>query len=450
MTLQTSGPISLLDVQNEFGGTNPISISEYYGVDDGVPTSGIISLYDFYGKSASWFTVNVAGYDVNVVSSPQNNTGGFWNTYVNSYTGPDVFPPAGTYSGTLYVDPENPNPNTAVDLAIRSTVSGTFAYAANNSSTAVLAVNFTLTMTGSGSSAGFDVLSRRKAWDTDPFAIGGANTAVNRVILDGVQIFYHSYYVDLYTTTVVVEILSIAGGGSGGSASDEYAGGGGGSGGLIIQSSTLALATSYSVVVGAGGGGGSNGSNSSFGGLTAAVGGGLGGNDTAKGLPHNGSSGGSGGGGGNNNYSTNTTGGAGTSGQGNAGGASTGMNAGGGGGGGYSSVGSNNGGSGGSGYDLQTFRGGSSTLVAGGGGGGPSGAGQAGGGTSGSSGVVNTGGGGGGGDGSGGGNGGSGIVIIRYLGTSARATGGTITYVTIGSNNYVVHTFTASGTFTTN
>ena len=52
MPLQTSGAISLLDVQNEFGGSNPISISEYYGAASGVPTSGTISLSNFYGKSA--------------------------------------------------------------------------------------------------------------------------------------------------------------------------------------------------------------------------------------------------------------------------------------------------------------------------------------------------------------------------------------------------------------
>ena len=52
MALQTSGAISLLDVQNEWDGSAPISISEYYGVDTGVPGSGIISLDDFYGTSA--------------------------------------------------------------------------------------------------------------------------------------------------------------------------------------------------------------------------------------------------------------------------------------------------------------------------------------------------------------------------------------------------------------
>jgi hypothetical protein len=54
MTLQSSGPISLANVQTEFGGTNPIGINEYYGAATGVPSSGTISLNDFYGKSAGF------------------------------------------------------------------------------------------------------------------------------------------------------------------------------------------------------------------------------------------------------------------------------------------------------------------------------------------------------------------------------------------------------------
>ena len=56
MPLQSSGAISLSDIQTEFGGTNPISMSEYYRggayVTDnntGVPTSGTIDIGDFYG-----------------------------------------------------------------------------------------------------------------------------------------------------------------------------------------------------------------------------------------------------------------------------------------------------------------------------------------------------------------------------------------------------------------
>jgi len=48
-----TGTISLSDVQNVFGGTNPIGINEYYGVASGIPASGTISLQDFQGASAS-------------------------------------------------------------------------------------------------------------------------------------------------------------------------------------------------------------------------------------------------------------------------------------------------------------------------------------------------------------------------------------------------------------
>lgn len=71
MALQSSGPISLGDIQGEFGGSNPISISEYYGADTGVPASGTISLSDFYGTSAAvTVTFDLASYAVvDVVNS---------------------------------------------------------------------------------------------------------------------------------------------------------------------------------------------------------------------------------------------------------------------------------------------------------------------------------------------------------------------------------------------
>ena len=82
MVLQSSGPISLLNVQNEFGGSNPISITEYYGVDSGVPSSGTISLSNFYGKSSTPFLPLVFGYSD--TTSTTNNT--------NTYTGGPVAP----------------------------------------------------------------------------------------------------------------------------------------------------------------------------------------------------------------------------------------------------------------------------------------------------------------------------------------------------------------------
>ena len=63
MALQSSGAISLLDLQNEFGGSSPISISEYYNADDGVVTSGAISMNNFYSKARRL----AASYSTNIV-----------------------------------------------------------------------------------------------------------------------------------------------------------------------------------------------------------------------------------------------------------------------------------------------------------------------------------------------------------------------------------------------
>jgi hypothetical protein len=62
MPLPTSGPLSLNDIQTEFGGTNPIGLNEYYaggglvpagtsGTFGAVPSSGAISIQNFYGTS---------------------------------------------------------------------------------------------------------------------------------------------------------------------------------------------------------------------------------------------------------------------------------------------------------------------------------------------------------------------------------------------------------------
>ena len=62
MALQTSGAISLLNLQTEFGGANPIGLNEYYrggayvpntAQNSAVPTSGAIALSNFYGAAAA-------------------------------------------------------------------------------------------------------------------------------------------------------------------------------------------------------------------------------------------------------------------------------------------------------------------------------------------------------------------------------------------------------------
>lgn len=59
MVLQSTGTISLSNIQAEFGGTNPIGLNEYYSggpyvnaITTGVPALGQISLNHFYGKGA--------------------------------------------------------------------------------------------------------------------------------------------------------------------------------------------------------------------------------------------------------------------------------------------------------------------------------------------------------------------------------------------------------------
>lgn len=86
MTLPASGTISLNDLQTEFGGSNPIEISEYYRggglvpnitVNNAVPTSGQISLSNFYGAQAA--DPNPAAFDINNI-----NLSGVNSVYGNS------------------------------------------------------------------------------------------------------------------------------------------------------------------------------------------------------------------------------------------------------------------------------------------------------------------------------------------------------------------------------
>jgi hypothetical protein len=85
--LQSSGQISLLDIQTEFGGTNPIGMNEYYlnGIyvtgtgAAGIPTSGTISLFNFYGKEKV-----VSPPSVVVPAPVQTN---FVGTYLNPFPG---------------------------------------------------------------------------------------------------------------------------------------------------------------------------------------------------------------------------------------------------------------------------------------------------------------------------------------------------------------------------
>jgi hypothetical protein len=274
-----------------------------------------------------------------------------------------------------------------------------------------------------------------------------------------------TYRQQILTTTVApfeIDYLIVAGGGAGGNG---YGGGGGG-GGVITGSFTVTPGVSYSGSVGDGGPGRAFITNvragsgtSSFFEATAsiALGGGVGGiyNGNAPGITDTGSFGGSGGGGYVPPTAVTINSGSGFLLQGKGGG--TGVRLSGGGGGGATTVGiggsGNTGGNGGNGFTWLN-----SVVYGGGGGGigwtgGPGGTGGTGGGgngaylfgTSAQTGSNGLGGGGGGiiEDGTSG-KGGSGVVIARYLGTTQKATGGTVTT----SGGYTYHTFTSTGSFT--
>lgn len=92
MALPSSGPLTLTDIQTEFGGSNPIGLDEYYagganvpagtsGTYGAVPSSGAISIQNFYGTakvtSVKYFTgpanmgegISMNAYSTNNIAS---------------------------------------------------------------------------------------------------------------------------------------------------------------------------------------------------------------------------------------------------------------------------------------------------------------------------------------------------------------------------------------------
>ena len=318
-----------------------------------------------------------------------------------------------------------------------------------------------------------------------PSSFGERNTTTNQwVPIDvsgltfGTNGFYQKYVSGSTDTTFVdssnsnvftpteslsVNYLVVGGGGAGPASSGA---GGGGAGGMRTGTGHSVTAKDYTIVVGVGGTNWpdqdksmvASGGSSRFDGIVGH-GGGAGGSSNRNGV-----SGGSGGGG---SYNASAVGGAGNTGgyavvEGYAGGTGAGATSGGGGGagavGGNASADSSSG-NGGAGVSSSIT--GSAVTYAGGGGGGSyspatNGSGGAGGGGDGAQGAVQAGkgedgkGGGAGGLGEAntyyhGGTGGSGVVIISYISTTPKATGGTITSYVDG-DTYQVHTFTkASG-----
>lgn len=124
MTLQSSGAISLSNIAAEFGGSNPISISNYYrggpnvpshGNTSGIPSSGTISFNQFYGKS------NTSPTD-NAVAGTLGTTSPAFNKYNLVKRGA-----AASNAGTLFTN--TPTPYGSISDGSFTNPSGTASFA---------------------------------------------------------------------------------------------------------------------------------------------------------------------------------------------------------------------------------------------------------------------------------------------------------------------------------
>ena len=90
MALPSTGELALTDIQTEFGGSNPIGLSEYYagglyvasgttGDGGAIPTTGEITIGDFYGSQAGTTVTVTEGSDtiLNAGATAQSQLYGF-------------------------------------------------------------------------------------------------------------------------------------------------------------------------------------------------------------------------------------------------------------------------------------------------------------------------------------------------------------------------------------
>ena len=149
MALQTSGAISLTDIQTEFGGNNPISLDEYYGAASGIPSSGAISMNQFYGKSSAIVFDGPLTLQSNDLTQYYSLISpgwiGYFNNYMNNFlnsNGTTPFP-SYPYGNQLGGVPDLPNTHTPTGHKVRQ-IGKNQSYPDKGQSTA----NFKFTLSG--------------------------------------------------------------------------------------------------------------------------------------------------------------------------------------------------------------------------------------------------------------------------------------------------------------
>ena len=119
MALQSSGAISINNIATEFGGSTPHSLSEYYGVDSGVPGSGEISISDFYGASNA-VTQTASNNQTNIVLS--SVFGSDWSSSINKiYNVPSGVNLGGTNTHAVHA---NSGMGGTLNIVVAGTITG--------------------------------------------------------------------------------------------------------------------------------------------------------------------------------------------------------------------------------------------------------------------------------------------------------------------------------------
>lgn len=231
MALPLSGPLSLANIQTEFGGTNPISLSEYYRggalVANGIPqnaniaTSGEINIGSFYGAQTAFVFTSVITANTNNYNLTTRLTSAGWGgtspVVVNISINSGVVISSTASTTSAFIIGSYPA-GSVVNITNNGTVAGLFG-------------------TG-GRAASGGVNANGKAGGV-AFQVGSPTTITNNNLISG-------------------------GGGGGGVGGDIIAsycqgtgGGAGGAGGnAIVMTANLTLVNNYILAGGGGGGGG--------------------------------------------------------------------------------------------------------------------------------------------------------------------------------------------------
>jgi len=221
MALQTSGAISFANIQTEFGGSNPISLSEYYGgganvpagANPGIATSGAINMNSFYGGVAATvlnITSSVNNYDIGahaIAAGGDKSTPVILTINAGVTVGSTSTSTAAMFTGTGW------SSGTTINITNNGSIVG-----ASGSNTSAYAGG------GNGGNGGY-----HSSWIGSNGAAGSAGGSGSDSVNNAGNAFYHSQTAN-NNLSVVFDTTGTRTGGSAGYKTS-YGGGGGGGGG---------------------------------------------------------------------------------------------------------------------------------------------------------------------------------------------------------------------------